>query len=53
VRGLPTLTGFTETFAMSALFLACCAVAGLLIPTRAPAVTALASAATSDAPASG
>jgi MFS family permease len=53
VHGLPTLTGFTQTFAMSALFLACCAVAGLLIPTRAPTVTSLPSAATSDAPASG
>jgi EmrB/QacA subfamily drug resistance transporter len=34
VDGLPALTGFTRTFAMSALFLACCVVAGLLIPTR-------------------
>ena len=53
VHGLPALTGFTQTFAMSGLFLACCAVAGLLIPTRAPVVTSLPSAATSDAPASG
>jgi len=53
VHGLPALTGFTQTFAMSALFLACCAVAGLLIPTRAPAVTSLPSAATSDVPAPG
>jgi MFS family permease len=53
VHGLPALTGFTRTFAMSALFLACCAVAGLLIPTRGPAVTPLTSVATSDAPASG
>jgi MFS family permease len=53
VHGLPALTGFTRTFAMSALFLACCAVAGVLIPTRGPAVTPLPSAATSDAPASG
>jgi MFS family permease len=53
VHGLPALTGFTQTFAMSALFLACCAVAGLLIPTRAPTVTFLPSAATSDAPAAG
>lgn len=30
--GLPALTGFTRTFAMAALFLACCAAAGLLIP---------------------
>ncbi len=34
VRGLPRLTGFTETFAMAALFLAGCAIAGLLIPGR-------------------
>jgi hypothetical protein len=53
VHGLPALTGFTQTFAMSGLFLACCAVAGLLIPTRAPVVASLPSAATSDAPASG
>jgi hypothetical protein len=53
VHGLPALTGFTRTFAMSALFLACCAVAGVLIPTRGPAVTPLPSAAISDAPASG
>jgi MFS family permease len=36
-HGLPGLTGFTRTFAMSALVLACCAVAGLLIPARAQA----------------
>jgi MFS family permease len=53
VHGLSALTGFTRTFAMSALFLACCAVAGLLIPTRGPGVTPLPSAATSDAPAPG
>ncbi len=34
VRGLPGLTGFTETFAMAALFLAGCAAVGLLIPAR-------------------
>jgi EmrB/QacA subfamily drug resistance transporter len=34
VRGLPALTGFTTTFGMAALFLACCAVAGLLVPAR-------------------
>ena len=32
VHGLPALTGFTATFAMAALFLAGCVVAGLLIP---------------------
>jgi len=49
LRGLPALTGFTQTFAMSALFLAGCLAAGLLIPARAPAVTALQPAATPDA----
>jgi EmrB/QacA subfamily drug resistance transporter len=38
VHGLPALTGFTWTFAMAALFLAGCVVAGLLIP--APALVA-------------
>jgi EmrB/QacA subfamily drug resistance transporter len=37
VHGEPALSGFTETFAMAALFLAGCVVAGLLIP--APAAT--------------
>jgi len=46
VHGLPTLTGFTRTFAMSALVLAGCAVAGLLIPTRPRAITRLEPAAT-------
>src|ERR1700683_3888185 len=32
VRGLPALGGFTRTFAMAALFLICCMIAGLLIP---------------------
>jgi hypothetical protein len=41
VHGLPALTGFTSTFGMSALFLAGCVVAGLLIPSPAPAVAAL------------
>ena len=41
VHGLPALTGFTATFAMAALFLAGCVVAGLLIPAPAPAVAAL------------
>jgi MFS family permease len=41
VNGLPALTGFTRTFAMSALVLAGCAVAGLLIPTRPRAITTL------------
>ena len=35
VHGLPAVTGFTETFLMSAPFLACCVGAGLLIPARA------------------
>jgi EmrB/QacA subfamily drug resistance transporter len=39
--GLPTLTGFTRSFAMSALVLAGCAIAGLLIPARSRPVTAL------------
>ena len=38
VRGLPALTGFTGTFAMSALFLAACCAVGLLIPASAPPV---------------
>jgi EmrB/QacA subfamily drug resistance transporter len=46
VHGLPTLTGFSQTFAMAALFLACCVVAGLLIPapprTAAPPTAAAA-----------
>jgi MFS family permease len=49
VRGLPALSGFTRTFAMAALFLACCAVAGLLIPARQLVVTAIAPIATPDA----
>jgi hypothetical protein len=32
MHGLPALTGFTRTFAMAAVFLACCVVAGVLIP---------------------
>jgi len=40
VRGLPALTGFTATFAMAALFLTGCVVAGLLIPAPAQAVAA-------------
>jgi len=38
--GLPTLAGFTSTFGMAAAFLACCALAGLLIPARARAAPA-------------
>ncbi|HET9894767.1 MAG TPA: MFS transporter [Streptosporangiaceae bacterium] len=34
VGGLPRLSGFTATFAMAAVFLAGCALAGLLIPGR-------------------
>jgi EmrB/QacA subfamily drug resistance transporter len=41
IDGLPALTGFTRSFAMSALVLVGCAVAGLLIPARSRAVTAL------------
>ena len=36
IDGLPALTGFTATFAMAALFLGGCVVAGLLIPALAP-----------------
>ena len=32
------LTGFTTRFAMASLFLACCAVVALLIPSPAPLV---------------
>jgi hypothetical protein len=46
VHGLPTLTGFTQTFAMSALFLAGCVVAGLLVPARLSAQAPLRPAAT-------
>ena len=42
VRGLPALTGFTRTFAMSGVLLACCVVAGLLIPGPAVASTVVA-----------
>jgi MFS family permease len=48
LHGLPTLTGFTQTFAMSALFLAGCVVAGLLVPARGRAVPSLQPAATSE-----
>ena len=33
-HGLPTVTGFTDTFVMAALFLVVCVLAGLLIPGR-------------------
>ena len=46
VHGLPTVTGFTRTFTMSALVLGGCAVAGLLIPTRPRAIPTLEPAAT-------
>jgi len=39
--GLPTVTGFTETFVMAAAFLIVCLLAGLLVPGRRPAPTAL------------
>jgi EmrB/QacA subfamily drug resistance transporter len=42
VRGLPALPGFTASFAMSALFLAGCVAAGLLIPAPARASRAAA-----------
>jgi MFS family permease len=48
VDGVPTLTGFTHTFAMSAGFLVCCVAAGLLVPARAPAVASLQPAATTE-----
>ena len=38
IRGLPALAGFTRTFIMAALFLAGCAVAGMLIPAAQEAV---------------
>ncbi len=41
VRGLPALAGFTRTFAMAALFLACCVVAGVLIPAPQAATLSL------------
>jgi EmrB/QacA subfamily drug resistance transporter len=46
--GLPALAGFTQTFAMSALFLAGCVFAGLLVPARTPPVTSRQPAATSE-----
>ncbi len=36
-NGLPTVTGFTETFVMATGFLVVCIVAGVLIPSRRPA----------------
>jgi EmrB/QacA subfamily drug resistance transporter len=48
VHGLPALTGFTRTFAMSAAFLVCCVVAGLLIPARPLAVAPLQPAASTE-----
>ena len=46
--GLPALTGFTQTFAMSALFLVGCVLAGLLVPARTPPGTSLQPAASSE-----
>jgi hypothetical protein len=46
--GLPALAGFTRTFAMSALFLAGCVIAGLLVPARTPPVTSRQPAASSE-----
>jgi EmrB/QacA subfamily drug resistance transporter len=48
LHGLSALTGFTKTFAMSALFLAGCVVAGLLVPARGQAIPSLQPAATSE-----
>jgi EmrB/QacA subfamily drug resistance transporter len=48
VHGLPTLSGFTLTFAMATVFLAGCVVAGLLIPGPAPRRRALQPAASTD-----
>jgi predicted MFS family arabinose efflux permease len=48
VHGLPALTGFTQTFAMSALVLVGCVVAGLLVPARSLAVASLQPAVTSE-----
>jgi MFS family permease len=33
IHGLPALGGFTRTFVMAAVFMGCCGVAGVLIPT--------------------
>jgi len=33
-HGLPTVTGFTDTYVMAALFLIVCVAAGVLVPTR-------------------
>ncbi len=46
--GWPTLAGFTRTFAMAALFLVGCMIAGLLVPARALAATSPRPAATSE-----
>jgi EmrB/QacA subfamily drug resistance transporter len=40
IRGLPALAGFTKTFAMAAVFLAGCCVAGTLIPVQEGVVPA-------------
>jgi EmrB/QacA subfamily drug resistance transporter len=42
VHGLPALSGFTKTFAMGALVLIGCAIAGLLIPPRTSVLTPIA-----------
>jgi hypothetical protein len=41
-HGLPTVTGFTDTFAMATAFLIACLVAGFLVPRSAHAPPALA-----------
>jgi EmrB/QacA subfamily drug resistance transporter len=48
IHGLPAATGFTQTFAMSALVLIACLIAGLLVPARPLAVASLQPAATSE-----
>jgi EmrB/QacA subfamily drug resistance transporter len=40
-HGLPTVTGFTETYVMATVFLAVCVLAGLLVPTLRQAASTL------------
>jgi EmrB/QacA subfamily drug resistance transporter len=51
VHGLPALTGFTQTFAMAAVFLAGCVVAGVLVPAAGRAAAAPATVLPGDVPA--
>lgn len=48
IPALPAATGFTRTFALSALVLVGCVIAGLLVPARALATTRDQAAATSE-----